>query len=327
MSCRSRSMRSEQALIARIARRVKPGEGVVLGIGDDAALLSPPTPGRGLVASCDALVEGRHFLPGAAPEDLGWKALAVNLSDLAAMGAVPRHALLALTLPEGDPDWLEAFLDGLLGLAEAEGVTLVGGNLARGPRQIVVTVLGEVKLADALRRSGARPGDRLWVTGTLGGAAAALAAEREGRFVPEAWQRRLRRPEPRLRVGQALAGLAHAAIDLSDGLLLDLARLCEASGTGAELELHALPCAPGLDALPEEARWRFVLGGGDDYELLVALPPAVDPRSVCPPDPPLTAIGRVTEGGGIRGRDRVGRLFDLTAFGWDHFADAEDGAR
>ncbi len=313
-------MASERELIALIARRVAPPPGVLLGIGDDAALLAPPESTRALAASCDALVEGSHFLAGATPEDLGWKALAVNLSDLAAMGAQPRHALLALTLPDGDVGWLQRFLDGFLALAEVQGVTLVGGNLARGPRQIAVTVLGEVAPARALRRSGGRPGDRLWVTGCLGGAAAALAAERHGREAPAFWRRRLWRPEPRVGAGLALAGLARAAIDLSDGLLADLMHLCEASGVGAELDLATLPLAPGLEGLAKEERLRLALSGGEDYELLLALPPGLDPRASCPPEIPLTAIGYLSESPGIRLREAEGAVREVGAAGWDHFA-------
>lgn len=317
-------MASERELIALIARRVAPPPGVLLGIGDDAALLAPPESARALAVSCDALVEGSHFLAGAAPEDLGWKALAVNLSDLAAMGAQPRHALLALTLPDGDALWLQHFLDGFLALAEAQGVALVGGNLARGPRQIAVTVLGEVAPTCALRRSGGRPGDRLWVTGTLGGAAAALAAERQGREAPLPWRRRLWRPEPRVGVGLALAGVAHAAIDVSDGLLADLMRLCAASGVGAELDLATLPLAPGIEVLATEERLYLALSGGEDYELLLALPPGLDPRACCPAAIPLTPIGYLTESPGIRLREADGAVREVGAAGWDHFATAAD---
>lgn len=311
-------MASERELIARIARRVKAAPGVVLGIGDDAALLEAPA--GWLVATCDALVAGSHFSLADDPADLGWKALAVNLSDLAAMGARPRYALLALCLAEADADWLDRFLDGFLALAAEHAVALVGGNLARGALSITVTLLGEVALGCALRRDGGRPGDRLWVTGALGGAAAALAARRRGETPPPEWAARLHRPEPRVAAGLALAGHARAAIDLSDGLLADLDRLCAASGTGAELDLAALPLAPGLQALAAEERWRLALAGGEDYELLFALPAELDPRPRLPGGLSITAIGTLTAAPGIHLRDLKGERRPVRAAGFDHFA-------
>lgn len=291
---------------------------MVLGIGDDAALLEAPA--GWLVATCDALLAGRHFAPEDDPADVGWKALAVNLSDLAAMGARPRHALLALNLPEADGEWLERFLDGFLAIAHEHGVALVGGNLARGDLSITVTLLGEVAAGRALRRDGGRAGDRLWVTGALGAAAAALASLRRGERPPPDWRARLDRPVPRVSAGLALAGLAHAAIDLSDGLLADLDRLCTASGTGAEIDLSALPFAPGLEALGDDDRLAFALGGGEDYELLLALPPGLDPRPQLADSLPITAIGTLTAEPGIRLRDARGALRPVGAMGFDHFA-------
>ena len=251
-----------------------------LGIGDDAALLAEEN-GWETAITCDTLVEGRHFLAGTDPEALGWKALAVNLSDLAAMGAVPTGFLLALTLPEADEPWLTAFARGLFACARRHGARLVGGDTTRGPRALTITALGRVPAGEAILRSGARAGDDLWVSGQPGRAALGLAV-RLGALpstLPGAreWIDALDRPEPRLALGCRLRGLAHAMLDVSDGLLGDLRHLLERSAPPfltAEIEVARLPLDPLVagGAPPGRAR-AALLSGGDDYELLFTAAP------------------------------------------------------
>jgi thiamine-monophosphate kinase len=296
---------------------------VVLGIGDDCALLQPPA-GEVLAVTTDTLVAGRHFSAGTPAADLGWKALAVNLSDLAAMGARPLWFLLSLTLEHADPAWLHAFAAGLKELADAAPIALVGGNTTRGPMAIAITAVGSVPAAAALRRSGARPGDAVCVTGTLGDAALALAlgqadADADERFLLQ----RLRRPQARLSAGIALRGLAHAAIDLSDGLAGDLLHVLRASGTGAVLWPERLPASPAFARLaPAAQRLRLQAGGGDDYELCLCLPPQslVQARQVL--DVELTEIGRITAAPGLRWLDAAGAPLNPQPqlHGYDHFA-------
>lgn len=254
----------EFALIERIRRRVAARDDVPLGIGDDAALLAVP-PGHWLAVATDTLNDGVHFPADSHAADIGWKSLAVNLSDLAAMAAVPAWASLSLSLPRADDDWLEAFLDGFLALADAHGVALVGGDTTRGPLSVCVTVHGLVAAGQGLRRAGARVGDDVWVSGTLGDAAGALAQWRAGGAADPALRVRLDRPTPRVALGRALQTIAHAAIDVSDGLLADLGHVCTASGVGAELELDALPASPALVSnFAVAARAGLQAGGGDD---------------------------------------------------------------
>lgn len=258
-------MPTEFELIRKYFER--PARSAVLGVGDDAALLLP-SPGTELAVTCDMLLEGRHFRAGADPRRLGRKSLAVNLSDMAAMGGAPRWATLAIALPAADEAWLEAFAGGFFALAERYGVDLVGGDTTRGPRAICVTVLGEVPPGRALRRSGARPGDDVWVSGELGGAGLGLAR-------PElaAAARRLDDPEPRVELGTRLRGLASAAIDVSDGFLQDLEHILERSGCGARIEYERLPKAAEFAQLGDPAlERRCVLAGGDDYELVFTAP-------------------------------------------------------
>jgi len=262
-------------LIARIRARVTRRDDVLIGIGDDAALLQVP-PNRTLVVTMDTLNAGVHFLMDTPAADIGWKALAVNLSDLAAMGAEPAWCTLSLSLPEADPLWLDGFLDGFLALAQAHGVALVGGDTTRGPLSIAVTVHGLVEPGAALRRDGARAGDDVWVTGTLGDAAAALECRQRGASPCDlALSARLHRPSPRVATGRALAKLAaHAAIDLSDGLVADLAHICRASAVAAEVWLPLLPMSPELAALHAnpDTCWCWQTSGGDDYELCFTAP-------------------------------------------------------
>ena len=262
---------SEFELIERFfAAATAARDDVLLGVGDDCALLQVPD-GQTLAASVDTLVEGRHFLVGADPESLGHKALAVNLSDLASMGAIPAWATLALTLPRADSTWLQAFMHGFSSLAAEHRMQLVGGDTTRGPLSITIQVHGFVPRGQGLRRSGARSDDRLFVSGTLGDAALALRQRSGAGAVDEALARRMDRPTPRIALGRLLLDYASAAIDVSDGLLGDLGHICAASGVGAQIELAKLPLT---GPVAEAADWRLSLAGGDDYELLFAVPPS-----------------------------------------------------
>ena len=301
---------------------------VVLGIGDDAALLEP-TPGMQLVACTDTLNAGVHFPNGTAPAAIGWKALAVNLSDLAAMGATPAWALLALSLPRDAAAFVAAMAEGFARLATQHGVTLVGGDTTRGPLALTVTALGQVPAGAALLRGGARAGDAVLVTGTLGDAAAGLALV-QGRLsapapaVAQVLRRRLDYPQPRVAAGLALRGLASACIDLSDGLLADLGHVCTRSGVGAEIDLEALPLSAALQAAlaPADAR-QLALAGGDDYELCCSVPPgrldaalAVLRAAGCAGH----VIGRITADAGVRVLDARGEPVTPARRGYEHFA-------
>lgn len=250
----------------------------LLGVGDDCALIRP-RPGHVLAISVDMLVEGRHFFKDTDPEALGHKTLAVNLSDLAAMGATPRWATLALALPKVDTKWLAAFSRGFMRLARAHDVDLIGGDTTRGPLNLCVQIMGEVPLGKALRRDGARVGDDVWVSGTLGDAALAVAVQnRERSFTLTRTQRisalrRLDKPTPRVALGTALRGVARSAIDISDGLLADLGHICERSRVSAVIELEALPMSTLMRVAARHAQGRrALLAGGDDYELCFTAP-------------------------------------------------------
>lgn len=313
----------EFAIIDRYFRRRSRRDDVLLGVGDDAALLAPP-PGRALVAAADTLVEGRHFLRDAPGRSVGHQALAVNLSDLAAMGADPAWALLSLSLPEVREPWLEDFAAGFHSLADAQGVELVGGDTVRGPLVVTVAVLGFVEQALALRRSGARPGDALYVSGSPGEAAAGLELLRRGAAMDSDDPLVLRclYAQPRLELGRALRGRASAAMDVSDGLLGDLGKLCAAGGVGARLDLDALPVSDRLlDACGREAGERLVLHGGDDYELLFTLPAADADRyeRQLPQGLPLSRIGVIEAGRDVR-CERDGQVVTQAGAGYDHFA-------
>ena len=309
-------------------RAAAPGDAVVLGIGDDCALLQP-SPGHQLAISSDMLVEGRHFFPDVDPEALGHKALAVNLSDLAAMGARPLGFTLALALPHADSDWLAAFARGLFALADAHACPLVGGDTTRGPLNLCVTVFGEVKPGQALRRDAARAGDELYISGRTGEARLALEHLRgtDWAMAPlsDETRARLERPTSRNALGILLASAgAHAAIDLSDGLAGDLGHILSASGVGAEIDLFALPVAPALQALPVAQRWECLLAGGDDYELLFTAPPAAREAiatAATSSRTPVTRIGRITaEPGRLRLLDANGLPLALSLRSFDHFA-------
>ena len=261
-------MPSEFELIRKYFAR--PATSALLGAGDDAALLRP-RPGMELAVSTDLLLEGTHFRAGDEPRKLGHKALAVNLSDMAAMGAAPRWALLAISLPAADETWLAAFAAGLFALAGRFGVELIGGDTTRGPRSICITILGDVPAGQALRRAGAAPGDDVWVSGELGGAALALA--RPG---CAGAAKRLHEPEPRVALGQRLRGLASAAIDVSDGFAQDLGHLLESSGVGAVVQYDLVPKFSAFKKLEDKKfEAQCVLSGGDDYELVFTAPQRV----------------------------------------------------
>ena len=323
-------------LIARYFTR--PARRAVLGVGDDCALLQP-APGTQLAISCDMLVEGRHFFPDVDPFALGHKALAVNLSDLAACGATPLAFTLALALPHADESWLEPFSRGLLALADAHGCELVGGDTTQGPLNICITVFGEVPVvagkSQALLRSGARAGDDLYVSGTLGDARLALEALRSVLPLPAgvlAQARvRLEQPTPRVALGQALRGIASAAIDVSDGLLGDLRHILTASRVGATIQtgLAASLMASGSRSAGESAlisvekQLEFVLSGGDDYELAFTAPvsarDAVHAASQ-QAQTPVTRIGSIEPEPGLRLLNAQGQLMPGKFASFDHFA-------
>jgi thiamine-monophosphate kinase len=311
----------EFELIERYFSRPAARRDVELGVGDDAALLAPPA-GRMLVAAVDTLVEGRHFPAEAPAHSVGHQALAVNLSDLAAMGAEPAWALLAMSLPAVDEAWLAAFADGLYGLAARHGVALVGGDTVRGPRVITITALGFVESGRALRRDGARTGDVLYVSGWPGEAAAGLAALRTGAsLADDPLVCRYRYAEPRVALGRALVGRASAAMDVSDGLLGDLRKLCAASGVGARLDLERLPVSDELVRHhATEACERFVLHGGDDYELLFTLPAdaAAGFEAELSKTCVVHRIGAIETGDSVRCL-RDGRVVAAGGSGYDHF--------
>ena len=316
--------RMEFDLIEAIRARVDVARSdVALGIGDDAALLDVPA-NRQLVACTDTLVAGVHFPAGTAPGDIGWKALAVNLSDLAAMGAEPAWALLALTLPDADAVFVEGFATGFAELARAHGVALVGGDTTQGPLAISVTAFGWVPRDCALTRSGARVGDAVFTTGALGDAAGALKMLMGGGSAPAALSARLHRPEPRVAAGLALRGSASACIDVSDGLLADLAHVCVASKVGAEIEADALPVSPALAASFDAPTCRdLALSGGDDYELCFTAPAAREAEiveKIAHAGCRATRIGRIVAGSGVRVLDANANEMEIAHAGWGHFS-------
>jgi thiamine-monophosphate kinase len=321
---------NEFALIARHFKRAPRDHRVRIGVGDDAAIIAPSS-GCELAIAVDMLVEGRHFLPDVDPETLGHKTLAVNLSDMAAMGATPRWALLAGALPDDDDTWLAAFSRGLFALAARYDVELIGGDTTRGPRNLCLTIIGELPADSAITRAGARAGDDVYVSGTLGDAALALAAIM-GRadVAPDVLtelRRKLETPEPRVRLGEGLRGVASAALDVSDGLVGDLAHILEASQAGAQIELAAVPCSPMLRQRMRTAQRAdalvCVLAGGDDYELCFTAPAAMRDRVaalVITCALPLTRIGQVTAEPGLRVLDENGALLYPLPRAFDHFA-------
>lgn len=318
---------SEFNIIERyFTRQQKTDPAIALGIGDDAAILRVPE-GMELAVSMDTLVEGVHFPAATHPADIGYKALAVSLSDMAAMGAEPRWATLALTLPESDEPWLESFSKGFFNLAERYGVQLIGGDTTRGPLAITVQIHGLVPAETALRRSAARSGDLIYVTGELGDAGLALLLLQE-KISLSAEQvacvmTRLNRPEPRVKEGLALRGIAHAAIDLSDGLAADLGHILKASGVGATLHMERLPLSPAVTSVLDKAGgWNLPLNAGDDYELCFTVPrenqtklQKATQQFPCR----CTCIGMIEETLGLRCRLVNGELFEPIRTGYQHF--------
>ncbi|MES2937063.1 MAG: thiamine-phosphate kinase [Pseudomonadota bacterium] len=318
---------TEFDLIARFFQR--PARHSPLGIGDDCALLQPGA-GMQLAVSMDMLVEGRHFFAGTDPRRLGHKALAVNLSDLAACGARPLAFTLALALPQADEAWLAPFAEGLFALADAHGCELVGGDTTRGPLNLCITVFGEVPAGTALLRSGARAGDDIWATGTLGDARLALEALRGTLTLPaevlQAARARLEQPAPRVAMGQALRGIASAAIDVSDGLLGDLGHVLAKSQVGAciDAEIAAtLLAAPPVAGLGAEQRRACVLAGGDDYELVFTAAPGrradVEAAGLAA-GTHVTRIGTIEAEPGLRLVDAAGQALPQHYASFDHFA-------
>jgi thiamine-monophosphate kinase len=318
----------EFELIARyFTRPVPAGRGdIALAVGDDCALLDP-APGEQWAVSTDMLVESVHFLPSVDPAALGHKALAVNLSDLAACGAEPRCFFLALALPKVDEAWLAAFSGGMFALADAHRCVLAGGDTTRSPQGVIitVTVMGSVPRGQALLRSGARPGDDVWVSGALGDAAFGLALRQGGTPVPgdaRVAVERLERPQPQVGLGLALRGVATAAIDISDGLLGDLGHIMERSAVGARVEWNRIPRSDALRRQSEADQRRFALAGGDDYELLFTAPSgrrsAVE-RAAAGAGVAVTRIGEVTSTGRLELVDADGRAMDTAPRAFDHF--------
>ena len=329
-------MLSEFSLIDRFfARRAAAGSRCLkegeLGIGDDCALLAP-RPREMMAISTDMLVEGRHFFPDIDPHALGHKALAVNLSDLAAMGAQPQGFTLAFALPEAREDWLSAFSDGLFELAERYGCDLIGGDTTAGPLNLCITVFGSVPPQLALRRNAARPGDDIWISGTLGDARAGLGVIR-GEWSAEqedaaTFRRALERPEPRVELGLALRGIAHAALDISDGLAGDLLHILERSQLTARVDADAVPRSDAMRRLPAEVQRRCTLAGGDDYELCFTAPAtarAAVEEAGHKVNLPLTRVGTISvlepsaNGPAIHWHDAAGAPLTLTLQGFDHF--------
>jgi thiamine-monophosphate kinase len=315
-------------LIARWFSR--PVRRAVLGGGDDCALIAP-TAGMQLAISTDTLVEGRHFLSTVPPDRLGHKALAVNLSDLAACGAQPLAFTLALTLPRVDEVWLEGFARGLYALADAQGIELIGGDTTAGPLAIGITVLGEVPPGQALLRSGARAGDELWVShpadGGIGDARLALEQFRDNMNLDAdafaAARLRMECPEPRVALGLQLRGVATSAIDLSDGLLGDLQHVLKRCRVGATVQADALPRSAALATQTPALQRLCMLSGGDDYELLFTAAPAERAavmHAAAAAGVAVTRIGRIDAAPGLHVQDAQGALIDITAAGFDHFA-------
>jgi thiamine-monophosphate kinase len=310
----------EFELIARYFARSGAGEGVRLGIGDDAAVLDVRAD-RKLVVAMDTIVEGIHFPSGFAPFDIGYRALAVNLSDLAAMGAVPAWFTLSLSMPTSDEQWIEAFASGLFDLADRHGVALVGGDTVKGPLVVTIQVAGWVEPDRWLTRSGAQPGDVIVMSGMPGEAAGGLATIQRSLPANDAihrLRRRFARPEPRVALGRELRSIATAAMDVSDGLLADLDKLCAASSCGATVDVDALPMSPDLQAtFDAQTCVEYALAGGDDYEIIFTLPAAQLSR-LQGLDVRCTPIGEITAAMDVVCR-RGGVPYVTKRRGYDHF--------
>lgn len=333
----------EEAIIQEFLAPLAAGYAGAFGLQDDCAAITP-APGHDLIVKTDPIAEGVHFSPGDRPEDIGWKALAVNVSDLAAKAAIPRAYLMALSFPAAPMrDWMQRFAQGLREAQTAFGMHLIGGDTDRrpGPVTVSITVFGEVPTGKMIHRGTAKPGDVLYVTGFLGTAAIGLALKREpslaGRWLLTERQvastiEHLHRPQPRLAAREALLACASAAMDISDGLAKDLGRMCKASGCGARVRIRDVPRSVAADKAVniDPARWQDVLAAGDDYELLIAVPaqkvadfesrarawlqpgPAVEPFSV-------TRIGEMTQGSAVELLDADDKPLQLRSTGWEHF--------
>jgi thiamine-monophosphate kinase len=323
----NRAMLSEFDLIAQyFTRAPRNAARVALGVGDDCALLTPG-PGTQLAISSDMLVAGRHFFADAEPFTLGHKCLAVNLSDLAAMGARPLAFTLALALPEARGEWLKPFSEGLFALADEHGCELIGGDTTKGPLNICITIFGELPRDGALRRDRAQVGDDIWVSGTLGDARLALGGYRnelalDAQTLAAAAQR-MHAPLPRVALGCALLGIAHAAVDISDGLIGDLGHILARSQAGATVEVDALPAGPMLARQSDEIRRRFTLAGGDDYELCFTAAAARRNDVLAAAQASattVTRIGSIDKSPGLRLVRKDGTLLQMQLTSFDHFA-------
>ncbi|MGB4063914.1 MAG: thiamine-phosphate kinase [Azonexus sp.] len=321
-------MPGEFDLISKYFARPTPS--AVLGPGDDCALIAP-TPGKQLAVTTDMLVAGTHFLPDTNPKNLGWKALAVNISDLAAMGAQPRWVTLAGALPAVDEPWIAAFAEGFFACAAEYGVDVIGGDTTKGPLNVCVTAIGEVEPGQALRRDGAKPGDQIWVSGRPGLASLGLAHLQNKVKLPEPWPRlcvgALEKPRPRVALGLALNGIASSAIDVSDGLLADLGHIAERSGCAAAVKLVQLPHLPKGESYDADLR-RIALAcqltGGDDYELCFTAPGTQSlaiAQIAATLELPLWNIGEMVAGptGEVTVLDPDGKPVEFGQKGYDHF--------
>ncbi len=326
----------EFGLIERIRRRTGARADIVLGIGDDAALLQPAA-GQHLVVTTDTLNVGVHFPAETPPTDIGWKALAVNLSDLAAMGAQPAWCSLSLSLPDADPDWVDQFAEGFFQLADLHGIALIGGDTTRGPLSISITAMGQIAAGQALRRDAAQPGDDIWVSGVPGEAGLALAlwqqhvldvSRNAGDAALEHLRQRLARPTPRVELGRALRGLATAAVDVSDGLLADLGHICARSGVAADVLEHALPASSAAAQAGLSEAFKTLRGSaGDDYELCFTAPPGQRQalhETMASVAVPLTRIGYIRAGTGVQVINQEGVVQGASKQGYNHFSGAGD---
>lgn len=305
----------------------RPTRHTPLGIGDDAALIAPGN-GMAVAVSTDMLVAGTHFLPDANPFHIGWKSLAVNLSDMAAMGALPKWATLAIALPDANEAWVEQFAGGFFMCADKYQVDLIGGDTTRGPLTISVQIMGEVRANQTLLRSGAEAEDEIWVSGKLGDAALALAGL-QGRYTLnqdelDACLPALHTPQPRVELGLLLNVMVHSAIDVSDGLLADLGHILQASNVGAEINLQHVPCSHiARSRLADPLVQQMVLAGGDDYELCFTAPArnhAEIAKMATLIGVPLTRIGIITEASGLVVRGLDNQIININKPGFDHFA-------
>lgn len=322
----------EFGLIERIRRRTAARDDIVLGIGDDAALLQP-APGQQLVVTSDTLNIGVHFPPETPVADIGWKALAVNLSDLAAMGATPAWCSLSLSLPDASAQWVDAFAQGFFALADLHGIALIGGDTTRGPLSISITAMGQVPAGQALRRDGAQPADDIWVSGVPGEAGLALALWQQNALdvsriaddsAREHLRLRLARPTPRVELGRALRGVATAAVDVSDGLLADLGHICTRSGVAADVLENALPASPAAQQCALSGAFNALrASAGDDYELCFTAPRAQRQavhETMASVAVPLTRIGYIRAGTGLQVINQEGDVLVASKQGYNHFS-------